>query len=198
MVLTCPSLGDGQIVSMNAAVNPEPRGIIVVVAADSLEERLRAYSTRTTHTNRWVQVYLLVRILRIPLCCSIPHEISGCLEAIIPTAYVDRKALDTHIGSLRELSLVSADILNTTNPHLASYNPVGTNVRLIWGLCRIAGITLPIAIFILLSRVGHVYTIVFEVPVASPAIVIRIAYGPRWIVSGFGPELAGQRTLVGR
>src|SRR5215208_5138418 len=192
MVLTCPSLGDGQIVSMNAAVNPEPRGIIVLVAADGLDERLRAYSTRTTHTNRWVQVYLPVRILRIPLCCSIPHEISGCLEAIIPTAYVDRKALDTHIGSLRELSLVSADILNTTNSHLASYNPVGTNISLIcgwrerWGLCRIAGITLPIAICVLLSRVGHVYTIVFEVPVASPAIVIRIAYGPRWIVSGFG------------
>src|ERR671915_372885 len=97
----------------------------------------------------------------------------------IPTAYVDRKALDTHIGSLRELSLVSADILNTTNSHLASYNPVGTNISLIgWELCRIAGITLPIVIFILLSRVGHVYTIVFEVPVASPAIVIRIEYGP--------------------
>src|ERR671910_1035283 len=143
MVLTCPSLGDGQIVSMNAAVNPEPRGIIVLVAADGLEERLRAYRT---HTNRWVQVYLPVRILRIPLCCSIPHEISGYLEAIIPTAYVDRKALDTHIGSLRELSLVSADILNTTNPHLASYHPVGTNIRLIcgWG----AGITLPIVICI--------------------------------------------------
>ena len=133
MVLTCPSLGDGQIVSMNAAVNPEPRGIIVLVAADGLDERLRAYSMHTTHTNRWVQVYLPVRILRIPLCCSIPHEISGCLEAIIPTAYVDRKALDTHIGSLRELSLVSADILNTTNSHLASYNPVGTNIRLICG-----------------------------------------------------------------
>src|SRR5918993_2122599 len=196
MVLTCPSLGDGQIVSMNAAVNPEPRGIIVLVAADGLEERLRAYSFRTTHTNRWVQVYLPVRILPIPLCCSIPHEISGCLEAIIPPAYVDRKALDTHIGGLRELSLVSADILNTTNSHLASYNPVGTNIRLIcgWG----AGITLPIVICIFLSRVGHVYTIVFEVPVASPAIVIGIAYGPRWIVSGFGPELAGQRTLVVR
>src|SRR3712207_3918762 len=122
MVLTCPSLGDGQIVSMNAAVNPEPRGIIVLVAADGLDERLRAYSIHTTHTNRWEQVYLPVRILRIPLCCSIPHEISGCPEAIIPTAYVDRKALDTHIGSLRELSLVSADILNTTNSHLASYN----------------------------------------------------------------------------
>src|SRR5919112_3389373 len=153
MVLTCPSLGDGQIVSMNAAVNPEPRGIIVLVAADGLEELLRAYSR---HINRWVQVYLPVRILRIPLCCSIPHEISGYLEAIIPTVYVDRKALDTHIGSLRELSLVSADILNITNSHLCSYMPVGTNIS------RIPGITLPIAICILLSRVGHVYTIVFE------------------------------------
>src|SRR5918995_7115546 len=110
---------------MYAAINPEPSWVVVLVAADSLEE---CFGTNSRHINRREQVYLPVRVLCIPLCGGIPHEVSGHFEGIIPTVYVHRETLDAHIGSLTKLRLVVGYVLNTAYAHLCSNVPMRTDI----------------------------------------------------------------------